>query len=202
VMPFITEEIWQRLPLDRSVDSIMIAPYPREDPRLEDAAADAEMAPLIDAIEGIRNLRGENNISPAVKLPAVIQSADSDVRSTLKKWSHYLVPLAGLSSLEVVPPGPPPAHAALFTGKQLVVYVPLSGIVDLKEEQGRLTKEIARVDADLLSLTKKLSNPNFAVKAPAEVVEKDRARLDELQARRTKLQEHLKRVSPEAESGG
>jgi valyl-tRNA synthetase len=80
----------------------------------------------------------------------------------------------------------------------MVIYVPLVGLVDLKEEKSRLTKEITKVDADLQSLERKLGNPNFASKAPAEIVQKDRARVEELRLKRAKLQDHLSRVDPEA----
>jgi valyl-tRNA synthetase len=197
-MPFITEEIWQKLPLARTVDSIMIASYPAVDLRLEDGDAEAEMAPLIEAIEGIRNIRGESSLSPAVKIPALIQSSDQATRQALEKWRHYLLPLAGLSSLTISPPGPRPEQAAAVVASKMEIYVPLAGLVDLKEEKSRLTKEITKVDADLESLARKLGNPNFASKAPAEIVQKDRARVEELRLKRAKLQDHLNRVDPEA----
>jgi valyl-tRNA synthetase len=201
-MPFITEEIWQRLPLVRSVDSIMIAPFPTPDDRLMDPEAEQEMAPLIEVIEGIRNLRGENNLPPSAKVPALIMSADPRIRQTLQKWSRYLVPLAGLGSLEVRESGPRPAQAAPFVGSTMEIFIPLAGLIDVKEERGRLSKEIARVTADLEGLSRKLDNPNFVSKAPAEVVEKDRARMKELQLKKAKLQEHLGRMNPEPPSAG
>src|SRR5262249_1143114 len=159
-------EIWQRLPLARTVDSIIIAPFPKEDARLSDPSAEAEMAPLIESIEGIRIVRGGNNISPAAKLPAIIHSASDADRAVLQKWSHYLKPLAGLPSLEVSSAGIQPKGSATFVGTRLQIYVPLAGLIDFSEERSRLAKEIARVEADLESLNKKLNNPNFAAKAP------------------------------------
>jgi valyl-tRNA synthetase len=201
-MPFITEEIWQKLPLVRTVDSVMIAPFPTPDDRLADPEAEQEMAPLIEVIEGIRNLRGENNLPPSTKVPALITSPDPRIRQTLEKWSNYLTPLAGLSSLEVRESGPRPAQAAPFVGSAMEIFIPLAGLIDVKEERGRLSKEIARVTADLAGLSRKLDNPNFVSKAPAEVVEKDRARMKELQQKRAKLQEHLGRINPESPPAG
>jgi valyl-tRNA synthetase len=201
-MPFITEEIWQKLPLVRTVDSVMIAPFPTPDDRLADPEAEQEMAPLIEVIEGIRNLRGENNLPPSTKVPALITSPDPRIRQTLEKWSNYLTPLAGLSSLEVRESGPRPARAAPFVGSAMEIFIPLAGLIDVKEERGRLSKEIARVTADLEGLSRKLDNPNFVSKAPAEVVEKDRARMKELQQKRAKLQEHLGRINPESPPAG
>ena len=195
-MPFVTEEVWQKLPLVRSVSSIMIAPYPVADPRFDDSEAEAAMAPVIEAIEGIRNIRGESNVSPSMKVPAVIQSADPAVRQGLERWRHYLMPLAGVSSLEISAPGAKPQQAAAFVGVKtgMEIFVPLAGLIDLDEERARLAKEIQRVDADLESVRRKFDNPNFAAKAPREVVEKERARADELSLRRAKLQENLNRI--------
>jgi valyl-tRNA synthetase len=195
-MPFITEEVWQKLPLARAVDSIMIAPYPSPYPRLEDPEAESEMAPLIEAIEGIRTIRGESNVAPSMKIQALIQSADPTVRQNIDRWRHYVMPLAGLSSLEISPPGAKPTQAAAFVGERtgMEIFVPLAGLIDLDEERVRLAKEIERVDADIELVRRKFENPNFAAKAPREVVDRERARADELSTRRTKLQENLNRI--------
>jgi valyl-tRNA synthetase len=195
-MPFITEEVWQKLPLARAVDSIMIAPYPSPHPRLEDPEAESEMAPLIEAIEGIRTIRGESNVAPSMKIQALIQSADPTVRQNIDRWRHYVMPLAGLSSLEISPPGAKPTQAAAFVGERtgMEIFVPLAGLIDLDEERVRLAKEIERVDADIELVRRKFENPNFAAKAPREVVDRERSRADELSTRRTKLQENLNRI--------
>jgi len=195
-MPFITEEIWQKLPIERRVDSIMLASYPAPNPRLEDPKAEAEMMPIIEAIEGIRTIRGESNVPPAKRVQALIQSARPEVRRGLEQWRHYLMPLAGLSSLDIAPPGAKPAQSAAFVGQRtgMEIFIPLAGLIDLQEERARLAKEIERVEADLESVRRKFENPNFTAKAPREVVDKERARADELNVRRAKLQENLNRI--------
>ncbi len=195
-MPFITEEVWQKLPLARSVDSIMIAPFPSAIARLDDPTAEVEMARVIEAIEGIRTIRGESNVPPSAKMQAIIHSADAAVREGLNRWRHYLMPLAGLSSLEISAPATRPTQAAAFVGERtgMEIFVPLAGLIDLKEERARLAKEIERVDADLQSVRQKFENPNFASKAPREVVERERSRIGELNVRRAKLQENLNRI--------
>ncbi|ADO72593.1 valine--tRNA ligase [Stigmatella aurantiaca] len=198
IMPFITEEIWQKLPLPRTVDSIMLSPYPEPDSRLEDAAAEAEMAPVISAIEGIRTIRGESNLSPSARLVAHIQSPNAALRDTLDRWRGYLMPLAGLASIHVDAPGRKPPQSAAIVGPEMEIYVPLAGLIDVDAEQERLSKEIARAEQELAGVLRKLENPNFVAKAPPEVVEKDRARVEELKARKAKLQEHLSRIAPEA----
>ncbi len=198
-MPYITEEIWQKLPMPRSADSIMIAPYPEPDSRLADFAAETEMAPIVAAIEGLRTIRGESNLPPSAKLVAHVQSANASLRSNLEKWRGYLMPLAGLSEVHVERARaasrrrPPPSWA-----QDLEIYVPLAGLIDVEAERDRLTKEMARAEQELAGVLRKLENPNFVAKAPPDVVEKDRARVEELKARKTKLQENITRLSPEA----
>ncbi len=196
-MPFITEEIWQKLPMARSVESIMIAPYPAPESALNDEAAESEMGPLIMAIEGLRTIRGETDLSPAVKITAQIQTANETTRRSLLKWKSYLMPLAGLAEVTVVAPGPKPRQAAAHVEKDLEIYVPLAGLVDLDAERIRLTKELAKIDGDLAQIRKKLDNPSFVQRAPPDVVEKDRARMAELAGRHEKLSQNLKRIEPE-----
>jgi valyl-tRNA synthetase len=197
-MPFITEEIWQRLPMQRTSDSIMIAPYPEPDSRLADWAAETEMGPVVAAIEGLRTIRGESNLPPSARLVAHVQSADANLRATLERCRNYLMPLAGLSEVHVEPPGKKPPQSAAFVTAGMEIYVPLAGLIDVDAERERLNKEIARAEQELTSVLRKLENPNFVAKAPPDVVEKDRARVEELKARQAKLQEHLNRISPEA----
>ena len=195
-MPFLTEEIWQRLPMARPTESICVAPYPEADRQLDDERAEAEMRPLIEVIEGVRAIRGESNLSPALKLAAQVQSPVAEVRATLEKWSSYLMPLAGLAKVEIVPPGIKPPQAAADIRANMEIYVPLAGIVDLAEERARLSKEIQRAEGEVAALVKKLSNPSFVQRAPADVVEKDRARQAELEVRIGKLSESIKRIAP------
>ncbi|AFE10628.1 valyl-tRNA synthetase [Corallococcus coralloides DSM 2259] len=196
-MPFITEEIWQKLPMSRPTESICIAAYPEPETAWVDAAAEGEMAPVIAAIEGLRTLRGESNLPPSAKVKAVVQSPDATTRELLERWRAYLMPLAGLSEVVVGPPGAKPPQAAAFVSGNLEIYVPLAGLVDLDAERDRLKKEIARAEQELAALQRKLDNPNFVARAPPDVVEKDKARVTELQERTVKLQDHLQRIAPE-----
>ncbi|HVE85007.1 MAG TPA: class I tRNA ligase family protein, partial [Myxococcales bacterium] len=197
-MPFITEEIWQKLPMDRPVASIMIAPFPGSEAWMDDPAAEAEMAPVAAAIEGLRTIRGEADLPPQTRLTAQAQVADPKTREALHRWKSYVLPLAGLSELEVGPPGPKPAQSAAHVTDQMEIYVPLAGVIDLDAERARLLKEIAKVAADLSAVERKLGNPSFLERAPADVVQKDRDRVEELKARKAKLHEHLQRIAPEA----
>lgn len=195
-MPFISEEIWQKLPMERATDSIMIAAYPTEDRRLADPAAENEMRPVIEAIEGIRTIRGESQLSPAVKLDAYIQSSNAHVRQMLERWSSYVIPLTRLNSLHVSDIGTKPQQAAAEIRSDMEIYVPLAGIVDLAEERERLKKEIEKSEKEIAGIEGRLSNPSFVARAPADVVEKDRARVDELKVRIVKLNENIMRIAP------
>jgi valyl-tRNA synthetase len=195
-MPFITEEIWQRLPFARPTESICLAAYPVADARLRDLAAETEMAPLVEAIEGLRTIRGESNLSPALRIAAHIQVAEASVRDTLERGRGLVMALAGLASLEVGPLGAKPAQAAAEIRAGLELYVPLAGLVDLGEERDRLRKEIEKAGKEIAQIDKKFENPNFAARAPAEVVEKDKARRLELEGRIAKLEDSARRIAP------
>jgi len=191
-IPFVTEEIWHRLPGVAADAFLVQARYPEAGP--EDPRAEAEMAPVVEVIEGIRNIRGESNLPPLQKIRAIVQSDDAGLRAALDRSRNYVVPLAGLSELVLQPVGAPPPGVASWVGQGVSIYVPLAGLLDLDEERARLRKEIARVESDLAALIRKLDNPSFVSRAPADVVEKDRARVTELQGRLAKLQDNLSRI--------
>ena len=167
-MPFITEEIWQKLPMDRQAESI-------DDRRRTPRPIAASRTPppstrwgrSIAAIDGIRTIRGESNLPPATQgrgHRAVAGRARS--AHSLERWRSYLMPLAGLSGVQIGPPGKKPSQAAAYVGERLEIFVPLAGVIDLAEERTRLAKEIARSEQELASLEKKLDNPNFVARAP------------------------------------
>lgn len=154
------------------------------------------MRPIIEAIDGIRAIRGESNLSPALKIQAHAQSASAQTRASLEHWRSYLMPLAGLSTLYVEEPGTKPPQAAAEIRGDIEVYVPLAGLVDLAEERERLKKEITRSEQEVGGISRKLENKAFVERAPEDVVERDRARVAELQTRIDKLHENLKRIAP------
>src|SRR5581483_3767717 len=143
-MPFITEEIWQRLPRPAGApESIMIARFPRRG--TADAAAEAEFAPLADVVTRIRNIRSEMQIPPGRPLTAVLRPAGEAVERSLRL---ELGPLAALARAEirVDPAAVRPPRSAVAVSEAGEVYVPLEGVVDLSAERRRLGREIARAD--------------------------------------------------------
>ncbi len=196
-MPFLTEELWHRLPGVAPDAFLARAVFPEATGQWRDAQAEEEMAPVVAVVDAVRTIRGESNLPPAARFRAVVQSERPQLRESLRRASGYVLPLAGLASLDVRPPGPQPPQSATWVGEGLQVFVPLAGLLDLGEERARLHKELARLQSDVAGLRRKLDNPSFVARAPAEVVEKDRARVAELEQRGAKLQENLNRIEPE-----
>jgi valyl-tRNA synthetase len=181
-MPFITEDLWQRLP--HTGDSIMVAAYPKP-VSSTDTLAEREMGLLVQAITAIRNIRGEMRLSPAQVLGATIKATAAD-EPVLRAGSALIETLAR-ARLIIDPQASRPRASALGIVGQSEIYVELEGLVDLGAERQRLEKEIKRV-ADAIAFTRgKLSRPDFTERAPAEIVDKERDKLVEQEALHAKL---------------
>ena len=189
-MPFVTEEIWQRLP-NRSGASIMLAPFPGPGPR--DLEAEREMDVISRAIDGARSVRGEVNLAPNQRVPLVLFAKDPELFERHERAFQHLAN-AGEVTLNGFA-GPRPRQAAVHVEPEIEVHLPLAGLIDFAAERSRVTKEIARTEAELQGLRRRLDNAGFVERAPREVVEKDRARAEELAGKREKLARHLARVT-------
>jgi len=191
-MPFITEEIWQKLPQNEV--SITISAFPEFRESHTDECVEKEMGIAIEVITGVRNIRGEMNLNPGLKLKALVKTQDDEVQKTLQDQSLYIKELAHLEHLET---GSSIAKPKVFASSVLGVMdliIPLEGVMDLQEERNRVEKELKKIEKELILLGKKLSNPNFLKKAPAEVIEKDGQRKKVLSEKQAKLQNHLKSI--------
>jgi valyl-tRNA synthetase len=191
-MPFITEELWQRLPhagRGTRAASIMIAPYPKATRRQADAAAETAMGAVMDVITAVRNIRGEMRIPPSTPLGVTIRPAPA--HAEILAETRGLVEALGRARLTLDPAAARPPSSALAVVGASEVYVELAGIVDLVAERQRLQKEIARVDETIAFLSTKLGRADFVERAPAEVVSRERDRLAEQQALRDKLHASL-----------
>ena len=182
-MPFITEEIWQRLPHDG--DSIMIAPYPKAVRRRVDATAERDMAVLMGAVAAIRTIRGEMRVPPGVTLAVTAKTAGT--HGALLREHAALVQALARATLTVDPRATRPRASALGVVGGTELYVTLEGVVDLGAERQRLEKEIRRAEEAIAFGRAKLARPEFAERAPAEIVEKEREKLVEQEALRDKL---------------
>lgn len=172
-LPFITEEIWLALP--HTGDSIMISSYPQTDPALDFPEDEASMDRIIELIKAVRNRRAEMNVPPSKKTTLYIVSAYGDTFNG--GVSHFFTRLASAS--EVI-------YTGEFTGDNAVsivtgsatAYIPLAEMIDTEKELARLTKELENTEKEIDRLTKKLSNGGFTSKAPAAVVEGEKAKLE------------------------
>ena len=184
MMPFVTEEIWRRLPLPAAdaAPSLMVAPWPSADELAVHLDAGAERAiEMVKAIvSAVRSTRARYGISPREALPVLVRAAGTDDESLLLAEAAIVTGLANASSLEVVGAGQPPKQAAVTVSGGLEIFVPLEGLVDLDAELARLTKERAKVAGEHEKLARKLSNEGFLAKAAADIIEKDRAKAAEL----------------------
>ena len=192
VMPFLTEALWQNLPLgpDRAA-SIMVAAWPSRRDEDVDAEAEAQFALLQQAVTAVRIIRGDMNIPPTMRLTVLV---NVDRAENLPLVDHHRYDIAALARADELEIGTtlaqPPASASAVVS-DLQVYVPLAGVIDRDAEQKRLAKEIGKFEGLVKGLESKLSNSGFLEKAPAEVVERERTRKTEYEENLSKLRSSL-----------
>jgi valyl-tRNA synthetase len=198
-MPFVTEEIWQKIrafglqgisPDSEIQESIMISAYPKALPR--DHQAEEEMSYIIDAVMGIRTIRGELNISPSVKLTASIKTNSRAAETVIRDNIHYIKTLAKADEIAVGPDIRKPDGAATAIKGSMEIYVSLKGVLNIASEIDRLKKEKAKVDTALVALDRKLFNEDFLQKAPKDIIEKEKAKHEEVIRMRDKITDSIK----------
>ncbi|PPD11764.1 valine--tRNA ligase [Methylophilus sp.] len=194
IIPFVTEEIWQTIaPMtdlkdkSRGTESIMLQVYPKADPEKIDEQAEAWVATLKTAVEACRSLRGEMSISPAAKVP-LIAAGDA---AQLAAYAPYLKSLAKLENVDIVAELPEADAPVMLAGDfKLMLKVE----IDIAAEKERLGKEIARLQGEIAKANGKLGNESFVARAPAAVVEQEKARLADFTASLEKLQAQLAKL--------
>ncbi len=188
-MPFVTEEIWQRLPGTKG--SIMSAafPNPSEFPKDDDALKEMDL--LMGVISGIRNIRGEMNLPPSKNVKVVIDTINGENAERLQKNASHIMTLAKVEELNIGAGLAKPEASATSVFEESAIHVILKGLIDFDEEKNRIRKSIAKIEKDLKALQKKLSNPGFLGKAPEDIVEEVKAKAEILSAKRDKLQQNL-----------
>jgi valyl-tRNA synthetase len=197
-MPFVTEEIWQALPAAKAADSVMVASYPRATDAWRDAGSEAAMARLTEAVRGVRNIRAELGIAPTTSLSVHISPADG-AAGEIAAIRPYFQAMARLEEIELLAAGERPAGEPFTVVDGLgAIYVPLRGAVDAQEVCKRLERDLGKVDKDLAGTEKKLSRPDFVDRAPQEIVEKEREKLERLRERRATLLGHLEVLRQQA----
>lgn len=199
-MPFLTEELWAQKvqagaarKLATGDASLVCLTHWPELAKLKDDAAEAEIGFVVDLISDIRSVRSEVNVPAGTQAPLVLVSASDATRATIESWSPMIERLARVSAISFEAAAPAQSAQIIVRGE--VAALPLAGLIDLEAERARLTKELAKLDQDILVVEKKLGNPDFMARAPDEIVEENRDRKAAAEARKLKVGEALARLA-------
>ncbi len=194
IMPFVTEELWQHLPIERVAPSIMVAPFPRPDDRWLDPEAEALAGQLIAAIRGVRNLRADLGIAPSARITVRLPS--SVPAQTRVLLEQYLGLLARVGTVEVLAPlEHPVGEPSVVVDGIGEIFVPVRGLVDTAEVRDRLERELLKVRKDLEQVEGKLARADFVARAPQEIVAKEKEKAGALRERAENLQRHLQALA-------
>ena len=199
LMPFITEEIWQRIaPLagthDTRGQTLMTAAWPDALTLAADAAAEDDVSWIQSFVLGIRQIRGEMDISPARKLPVLLADADETDRQRLEVYESYLARLAGLESLRILGRDESTPPAALAVVGAMRAMVPMAGLIDPQAELARLEKRASKTREEIKKARGKLANENFVRNAPPEVVAQEQARVADFERTLASIEQQLQSV--------
>ncbi|WP_428102755.1 valine--tRNA ligase [Candidatus Rariloculus sp.] len=196
LIPFITEELWLQLCARTGIesDTVMLERMPEADSFAADAGAEAEMTWIQGFIVGVRQIRGEMNISRVLTLPVRLAGAAASDRQRLVEHESYLQRLAGIGTIESVDSDEDAPGSATALLGEMRILVPLAGLIDVEAERKRLSKQLDRVRSDVDKARRKLANPNFVDKAPPDIVARERARVDEFGLQADQLERQLQRL--------
>ncbi len=194
-IPFITEEIFQRLRTNRDAESVVIAAWPEPLEELNDPQAELEMHLIQQIIGQVRTIRSELNVPPVKKATLWFRTTDARSQRLLQTFGDYIRQLARVDTIEKLPQGEDLKSTATAVVEQIELFIPLEGLIDLEKERQRLEKEIKRLEQQVLNLQKKLNNEDFLQKAPAEVIRQEKEKLKNLSKKLTKLQHNWKRLT-------
>lgn len=197
IMPYLTEQIWQTVaPLlgRKNTDSIVVADYPQTDTAQISEQTEADMAWLQELIASVRNIRGEMKLGNAVRLPVLLQNISSDEDARLSRIKNQFKALAKVDSLTILKDGDEvPLSSSSMVG-QLRVLVPMKGLIDPTAELARLGKSYDKLKGQAEGIARKLGNEGFVSKAPAEVVDAEKAKLAELEGQLTAMTAQMEQL--------
>ena len=193
LVPFITEEIWHHIGTSES-ESIMVADWPSADAVFEDDAAESSFELIRSVIVSVRTIRGEMNIPVKKEAEILISGANEEAELLFNSNRSYFSHLARVSDLKVGETIARPSMSATSVVKNMEVFVPLSGLIDIDVERNRLQKERDRLGKQVENLTRKLQNNDFVKRAPKHVVDNERKKLENFQHTREKIVENLKQL--------
>jgi valyl-tRNA synthetase len=194
LMPFITEEIWQRVAPLAGIEqaTIMLQPYPQVAENLLSEEAEQNLEWLKTLIVAIRNIRGEMNIAPNKLIPLLLNKGTEQDKQRLIATETYIKALAKVSTIDWLETTPPPAATALVN--ELEILIPMADLIDKQAEVSRLNKEITKLQHEIDRSLTKLNNPNYLNKAPTEIVEQEKQRASDAQIVISKLREKLSAI--------
>ncbi|MBF0425886.1 MAG: valine--tRNA ligase [Magnetococcales bacterium] len=194
LMPFITEELWQKVAagIGRQGKTIMLAPWPVAEPARLDVQAEQEMAWVMAFVTAVRTIRAEMDLPPGQPL-TVLVSGEAWAIDCVQRQQAVITPLARLAGWSVLT-GEAPSGCATGVVAGLRLFIPLAGIIDLDAEEARLEKAIGKVEEDLRRVRGKLDNANFLAKAKPDVIDKERAKERSMTEQRQGLAEALERI--------
>ena len=189
-MPFLTEELWRLITERKNGESISTSEYPIFDKILIKPSAENEMETVKSIVTAIRNIRGEMNIPPGKKINLIIKSSEVSNHQI-----DYIKKIGKVDETSVGADVEKPKASVSAIVKNIEIYIPLEGLIDLDKERERLEKEIRRLQVSLMGLEKKLSNEKFVNNAPADVVQREKAKQMDWRENLNKLKVILSNLS-------
>ena len=197
LMPFITEEIWQQIaPLaGKTGDTIMLQAYPKPDDSKISAAAESDMQWVMDFVMGIRQIRGEMNIPPSKPLPVLLNHCSEQDQQRLTDNRLLLEKLARIESITTLNATDEAPQSAIALVGDMQVLIPMAGLIDKNAELERLNKEIEKLEKEASRISGKLSNASFIDKAPAAVIEKERAKQLDITSKLSNLNDQKEKIA-------
>lgn len=188
-MPFITEELWQKVKLDG--ETIMLSDFPKSTEKLLDQKAEEEFDYLKEVITAIRNIRGEVNVPPSKKIEVIFKTNDENERKILSENAKILDKLSNVENYTIDNNREIPKLTGFRLADNTEIFVPLEDLIDTEKETAKLNKDIEKTEIELKRVLGKLSNEKFLSKAPQDVVEKENGIKEELENKLAKLKENL-----------
>ena len=196
IMPFVTEEIYQDLPVAKETDYLINAHWPDADElsRYIDEEAERTITMVTDTVSAVQASRSRYGISPKQTMKVAVKCASAEEAQLIEAQRNLVVSMGNLESLLVGVDVEKPAESSVTLASGLEIFVILTGLVDFDAERARLKKELKGLEGDVAKFSKKLSNPGFLAKAAPEIIEKDRAKLADLSDKLERVKEQLAEI--------